>query len=118
MGDHGVVATRDDLPIACTLGPLDGQERLQRWRALAAHARPIVRRKGHCLEVRYDDRPGVMTELEALVAAESKCCGFVAWRAGLDDGVPCLTVTAKPEDPEAIDAIAAVFDEPPPSGCG
>ena len=67
------------LPIACTLGPNEGSVRTRRWEALAATGRTSARRRGHRLEVRYEPGPGVREELEALAAAERRCCSFVAW---------------------------------------
>ncbi len=64
---------------ACTLGPDDWPARMRRWEALARKGRPIARRSGHRLEVRYQPEPGVRDALEALAAAERKCCAFVAW---------------------------------------
>jgi hypothetical protein len=98
-----------ELPIACTLGPADGRDRIARWRALHEQARPTATRDAGRLELRYAAGPGTYDELTALVAAERDCCGFVAWSASLDGDVPVLTVTAPADEPTALDAIAALL---------
>jgi hypothetical protein len=60
------------LPLACTLGADDGAAQLDRWRALAARGRPVARRDGHRLEVRFESVPGMVDELRALVATEQQ----------------------------------------------
>jgi hypothetical protein len=100
----------DELPVACTLGPADGRDRIAQWRALRERAGAEVRREGAVLTLRFEPQPGVLEELSGLAAAEAECCGFVTWHAALDDGAPTLTVTG--DDPAAVDAIAALFGQP------
>jgi hypothetical protein len=102
-GDH------IDLPVACSLGPDAGPARLRRWQRLADAARPVARRDGPRLEVRYEPGPGVREELEALAAAEAECCSFVGWSVTQDGDVPVLQVTADPHTPDAVTPIAALF---------
>ncbi|MDQ2751130.1 MAG: hypothetical protein ABI775_11235 [Pseudonocardiales bacterium] len=102
-------AERVDLPVACTLGLEDGPERMRRWKQLGERATPTARRTGRELEVRFQPGPGVQEELEALAAAEAKCCGFVAWTVMLDDRQPLLRVTAPEDKPENIESIASAF---------
>ena len=97
------------LPVACALGPEDGRARVHRWQLLAATAAPQARRSGHRLEVRYAPAPGVAEELERLVAAERECCSFVAWAITLDGAHPTLRITADPQRPDDVAAIAALF---------
>lgn len=60
-----------ELPVACTLGPDDGAERMRRWHQLVKRAAPIARRIGQQLEVRFQSGPGVREELKALAASSS-----------------------------------------------
>lgn len=99
----------NELPIACTLGPQDGEARMRRWEALAAKGTPSARRSGHRLEVRYEPAPGVREELEALAAAERRCCSFVAWDVDEAAGHPVLRVTGDSSAPDAVAPIAALF---------
>lgn len=98
-----------ELPTACTLGPADGRDRLERWRALHARAQPVARRDGAVLELRYAAVPGGFDELAALAAAEAGCCGFVTWRAWLDGDAPVLTVTSPDGDVTGLDVVAALL---------
>ncbi len=82
---------------------------MRRWEALARKGRPIARRSGHRLEVRYQPEPGVRDALEALAAAERKCCAFVAWDVRQDGQHPVLHVTADPSAPDDVAPIAALF---------
>jgi hypothetical protein len=98
-----------DLPLACTLGAIDGAERSRRWRQLAADAAPVARRTEGRLEVRYQPGPGVLDELCALAAAEAECCSFVAWAVTEQGGDPTLVVSAPAGEPDRIDPIATLF---------
>lgn len=98
-----------DLPLACTLGPVDGAGRSRRWRQLAAEATPVLRRTKGRLEVRYQPGPGVLDELSALAAAEAECCSFVAWTVTEQAGDPTLVVSAPADAPDNIDPIATMF---------
>lgn len=81
------------------------------WTAgsLAETASPSARHAGHELEVRYEPGPGVREELEALAAAEAKCCSFVAWAVTEEADHPVLHITADPRTPDELASIAALF---------
>jgi hypothetical protein len=100
---------RTELPLACTLGPGDGRERLRRWQQLAATAAPAARVTGHQLEVRYQPAPGVLEELHSLARAEAECCSFAGWAVTEQAGSPTLVVSAGPDGLERIKPIAALF---------
>ncbi len=106
------VAAAAELPLACTLAPHDGATRTARWQRLADTATSSTRRAGHQLEVRYRLGPGVREELEALAAAEAKCCSFVAWAVTQDGDHAVLQVTADPRTPDDVAPIAALFSLP------
>jgi len=106
---HALLQDHDDLPVACTLGPEDGAERLRRWQALNDRATSRTRRGAHRLEVRFPPGPGIRPELEALAAAEQQCCPFLVWTVTEDSGQPILHVTAPLDQPDDIDAIASLF---------
>lgn len=99
----------EELPVACTLGRDDGAARMGRWQALAAAAHPTASREGHTLEVRFEHGLGIHAELEALASAEQQCCSFVNWTVTEEDGQPVLRVLAKPDSPEDVAFIAALF---------
>ncbi|MBM7805361.1 hypothetical protein JOD57_001198 [Geodermatophilus bullaregiensis] len=97
------------LPLACTLGPQDGRDRLRRWEALHRSAAPVSSLRHGVLEVRYPGAPGVLAELSALAAAEQNCCTFVDWSVAQAGGDAVLTVRAPAGQPEAVEPIAALF---------
>ncbi len=82
---------------------------MHRWRALADVANPQASREGRTLEVRFEPAPGVRTELAELAAAEQQCCSFLTWTVAEHDGAPVLHVAAKPESPDDVAAIVALF---------
>ena len=68
-----------EVPVACTLGPDDGQARLRRWQLLNESATPSAQVvAGHTLQVRYQPGPGVQEELTDLAAAEQTCHSYVS----------------------------------------
>jgi hypothetical protein len=67
------------LPVACTLGPADGVQRLQEWEQLVAVAwvgRAAARGE---ITLRFHDLPEVGSKLERLVSAEAICCNLLGW---------------------------------------
>lgn len=97
------------LPVACTLSAGDGAERMRRWEALARAGHATLERDGHRLTVAYRAAPGVGDELEALAAAERRCCAFVSWTVSHEPDRLVLTVAADPARPAEIDAVTPLF---------
>lgn len=98
-----------ELPVACTLASSDGPSRLQRWKHLHQIAAPTAQLTNGELEVRYRAGPGVLPELQDLVAEERVCCAFVSWAVDEERGQPVLRVTAPAGSPQDIEPIAALF---------
>lgn len=82
---------------------------MRRWQALAAAEHPTASRDGRTLGVHFEHGPGVHAELVALASAEQECCSFVTWTVIEDDGHPVLRVIAKPDSPDDVASIAALF---------
>lgn len=101
------------LPVACTLGPDDGAQRMLRWQRLGASAQLGARlyraAAGSRLEVRYRPAAGVPTELRSLAVAEGACCPFATWEVVEEPDQTVLRVTAGPEGEGGVAAIAALF---------
>jgi hypothetical protein len=95
-----------ELPIACTLGLDDGAARMERWHALSAVGPPSARREKGRLVVRYRDEHGVRQELDALAAAERRCCSFAEWSVTQDGEHVVLTIDS---GPDGVAAVAALF---------
>jgi hypothetical protein len=82
---------------------------MRRWQVLAAAAHPTAAREGRTLEVHFEHGPGVHVELVTLASAEQECCSFVTWAVTEDNGHPVLRVLAKPDSPDDVASIAALF---------
>lgn len=104
-----VDGAREQLPVACTLGPGDGPGRMARWQRLGATAQLATVRHGGTLEVRYRADDGVREELAALAAAERQCCAFVSWEVHAEDGALVLRVAAPADRPEDVAPLAQLF---------
>lgn len=109
MDGPSSAAPHGELPVACTLDGSDGPSRLQRWRHLHHIAVPVAHITEGALEIRYRPGPGVLAELQKLVADERVCCAFVNWAVTEGDGHPVLRVTAPPGSPQDIEPITAMF---------
>ncbi|MDP9116981.1 MAG: hypothetical protein M3O28_06935 [Actinomycetota bacterium] len=101
------------LPLACTLGPADGPDRLRRWRLLTKTGNAVAYREGDRLQVRFALGEAAFGELTILAAAERECCAFVQWTVIREGTYAVLQVTADPESPDDVAPIAAMFDAVP-----
>jgi hypothetical protein len=99
-----------NVPIACTLTASDAAERVRRWRALARRANPTMARHERGVEVRWPVDEADARELATLVAAERECCTFASWSTERDGSETVLRVTSVERSPDAVEAIAALFD--------
>lgn len=77
------------LPIACSLGPDQGADRMARWQAVNRSLAGREHRAG-VIEARYVGGASLRSELAALVAAERDCCGHLTWE--LDDAADVVTL--------------------------
>ena len=96
-----------ELPLACTLGTVDGAARMARWRALS-DARVDIRHQPDEVVVEYEPRSGVYEELEALVAAERECCAFAEWDVTRGPESVVLRIRA---DAQGLASIVAAFPQ-------
>jgi hypothetical protein len=101
---------RAELPVACTLGPGDGAERMRRWQRLGVAGSPVSRMESGRLVVRYQPGPGIAEELRALAQAEAGCCSFAEWAVSEPAGQPTLVVSAPAglTDAAAAERVAPV----------
>src|SRR5947209_18690929 len=79
----------------CSLSTVDLADRRAAW----AQVEPAVvgrRRTGTGISVRFRGDAGVRGALQALVDAETHCCGWAVWRLAEEDGAPVLEVTGAP----------------------
>jgi hypothetical protein len=90
------------LPVACTLGPTDGAERLAEWRRIAALAGAGRQLGSGMLVLSFRELPGVGPELERLVTAERECCAFLGWELRRDGDAWQVLVTGPDEALHAL----------------
>jgi hypothetical protein len=98
-----------ELPIACSLNATELPERLAEMAALGgaalvdAHTQPL-----HA-ELRFATGEGVRERVEAIVAAESRCCSFLTMGVSDEPDLVVLNIDA-PEGAELVlDEIVAAF---------
>lgn len=99
----------DEIPIACSLGAAELEQRLTEIAAVGSASLISRAREGdrHLLRFRADAT--TRRRLEAIVAAEAECCSFLELTLSDDAGVLVLSIGA-PEDAEAVAAgLAAAF---------
>jgi len=107
----------DDIPIACSLGTGELQQRLA---AIAeVGARSLLSRtmhdETHLLHFRLD--PGTRRQLEGIVAAEAECCSFLDLSLREDEGELVMSIAA-PKDARALaDGLADAFGREAPRSC-
>jgi hypothetical protein len=86
-----------ELPIACTLTADGMTARMALIDALAADGLLDRTRTDTGMRVRLLDRPDIEQRTRELVAAESKCCAFLDFELGRENGYLVLDI-AGPED--------------------
>ena len=94
-----------DTPIACSLGTDELTERLAEISALGRGSLLSVDAAGH-MHFRADE--ATRQRLEAIIAAESRCCSFLSFELREEAGARVLAITA-PDDakPLALDLVKA-----------
>jgi hypothetical protein len=86
-----------EIPIACTLTPDGMTARRVLIDALAADGLLDRTATDTGMRVRLLDRPDIERRTRELVAAESRCCAFLDFQLGRDDGDLVLDISG-PED--------------------
>jgi hypothetical protein len=99
----------EEIPIACSLGASDLRRRLDEIAEVGADS--LIERSAdgdrHLLRFRSD--PETRRRLEAIVAAEAKCCSFLDLSLKEQGAELVLSVSA-PEDGQPVaDELAAAF---------
>lgn len=88
-----------ELPIACSLGATELPVRLAEMAELGRAALLDARRDGTRAELRF--AAGMRERVEAIVAAESECCPFLAMRVSDEPGTVLLAIEA-PDGAELV----------------
>ena len=90
-----------ELPIACTLTPDGMTARMALIDALAADGLLDRTPTDTGLRVRLRDTPDIEQRTRELVAAESRCCAFLDFELGREDGDLVLDISG-PEDARPV----------------
>ena len=92
-----------DVVIACSLTAGQYASRTKAMSALAERA--LVHREAtpHGERLTFDDADDVRQDLEAILAAESACCPFLAFELSRDEGYLVLRISG----PEAVRPLIA-----------
>ena len=100
-------------PIACSLGASDLRKRLNVIAEVGAESliERTVDREGHLL--RFRSNPRTRGRLEAIVAAETKCCSFLDLKLEERSGELILLVRAPHDGQPIADELAAAFARVP-----
>jgi hypothetical protein len=88
-------------PIACSLSASDLRVRLVEMTAVGTAALVDVRNDGARAELRFAARAGVRERVDAIVAAESQCCAFLALHVTETADMVVLTIQA-PDGAEVV----------------
>jgi len=91
----------DELPIACALSATDLPNRLREMSDLGRDALVDSDLDGTRARLRFAAGAGIRERVDAIVAAESSCCAFLAMRVSDEPDAVVLTIDA-PEDAEPV----------------
>ena len=106
------------LPIACSLSAGELPERMAQMAALGHDALIDTRIEGTRARLRFAAAAHVRERIDAIVAAESRCCAFLTMRVTSEAGVVVLNIDA-PDGAdhvlsEMVDAFTAAPEQTPP----
>ncbi len=113
-----------DLPIACSLSAAELPARLATMTALGRDALLDVRMCDAGARLRFARNAEVRGRVDAVVAAESRCCAFLAMTVTEDAGAIALEIEApdgaEPVLRDLVDAFARARTRPgaPSTGAG
>jgi hypothetical protein len=99
----------DSLPLACTLTPSELAARrgglLPGLAARAVASAPVEGGRAW----RFDDAPGLLADIAAVVEAERRCCRFLRFALAVEpgDGPVALTVTGPEGTAEFLESLVA-----------
>ena len=96
-----------ELPLACSLSAADRRSRLAEIAALGGASLRAAATAGNRAELRF--RPEARQPLEALIAAESRCCPFLAFELEQRPDEVRLTVEAPPDAEPVLDDLVEAF---------
>ena len=96
-------------PIACTLAPAEMPARMREIVSLGRDALVHVETTATTATLRFAGDDAVARRLDAVVAAESRCCAFLSFERSGDDEGHLLRIAAPAEGAFTLHALVAAF---------
>jgi hypothetical protein len=97
------------LPIACALDPEQMPRRGEEIRALGRDGLEAVERGERRVTLRFRPDPSIRARVEAIAAAESRCCAFLDFTVTGAEDATVLTIAAPEGAEPALHELAALF---------
>ena len=97
----------EELPLACSLSAADRRGRLAEIAALGAANLRAAATAGNRAELRFC--PEAREPLEALIAAEARCCPFLAFELEQRPDEVRLTIEAPPDGEPVLEELVEAF---------
>jgi len=97
-----------ELPVACCLSAGELEQREREISALFADALTGAAPADRRLELRFSGGPEILRRVEALAAAERRCCAFLTFTVTGGENAPALAIEAPPGAEETLAGFATV----------
>ena len=101
--------TEVSLPIACTLDPAQKPQRGDEIRALGRDGLEAVERGERHVTLRFRPDPSIRARVEAIAAAESRCCAFLDFTVTDAEDATVLIIAAPEGAEPALHDLAGLF---------
>ena len=101
--------TEISLPIACTLNPTEMPQRAEEIGALGRDGLLGVERGERQVSLRFQRDPAIRRRVEGIVAAESRCCGFLDFTVSDGEDATVLTIAAPAGAEPVMHELADLF---------
>jgi hypothetical protein len=98
-----------DLPMACTLTPAELPARVAEMADVGREALEVAEVRGGGAVLRFRASGDTRERLTAIVAAEARCCAFLAMNLSDESGRIVLTVAAPAGAEPVLDGLVAAF---------
>jgi hypothetical protein len=98
-----------DLPMACTLTPAELPARVAEMADVGREALEAAEVRGGAAVLRFRASGDTRERLTAIVAAEARCCAFLAMNLSDEPGRIVLTVGAPAGAEPVLDGLVAAF---------
>ena len=103
----------DTPPIACTLDAEERPKREREIRSLGTEGLLSVDRAEHTAILRFRRAAGIRDRVEAIAAAESRCCAFLAFDVKDERDATVLTIAAPAGGEPMMHELVSAFQGGP-----